>query len=381
LGLLDYYKQFEDMEEEEVNAALRERRRRDKALELERVPTLDLSSTEWPDLPNSEVANASIFVARGRLNGYPDRHATQIRSQLAERHQVAPEQIVLGNGVAELLQTAAYALLSSGDELVTQWPSYPLYPLMASRAGARPVAVDAAGGAADPEGLLAAVTERTRLLTICNPNDPTGHYLPAEQLAGLVSQLPDHVVVLVDEALAHFQEVEPLDSVIRLVDAFPRLLVFRTFSKVYGLSGLRAGYVVGSAQSASLLERLAPALGVNALTQAGIAYALRIADRDVEQRRALVIEQRRRLEAALHDMPVDAPPSQANFTWLQAPGFSGPELAGRLEQHGVIVAAGSALGAEDHVRASIRDSRATERLLFALREALRSEDQSTADRP
>ena len=373
MGLLDYYKQFEDMEEEEVNAALRERRRREKALELERVPTLDLSSTEWPDFPHSEVVNASIFVARGRLNGYPDRHATTVRTALAERHEVSPEQVVVGNGAAELLQTAAYALLSEGDELVTPWPSYPLYPLMASRAGARPVAVDAAGGAADPEALLAAVGERTRVVTICNPNDPTGHYLPAAQLADLVSRLPEHVTVLVDEALAHFQAVEPLDSVIRLVDTFPRLLVFRTFSKVYGLSGLRAGYVVGSAQAASLLERLAPVLGVNALTQAGIAHALKIADRDVELRRELVITQRTRLEDALHDLPVDAPPSQANFTWLQAPGYNGPELAGLLEKHGVIVAAGSALGAEDHVRASIRDSRSTERLLFALREALRDD--------
>jgi histidinol-phosphate aminotransferase len=371
VGLLDYYKQFEDMEEEEINSALRERRKREKELALEEVPVIDLSSTEWPDFPHSEVVNASIFVARGRLNGYPDRYATEVRRRLAERHEIAPEQVVVGNGVAELLQASAFALLGEGDELVTAWPSYPLYPLMASRAGARPVAVGDAGGAADPDALLAAVTERTRVLVICNPNDPTGHYLGSEEIGGLLSRLPEHVTVLVDEALIHFQEVEEMDATLRLLASFERLLVFRTFSKIYGLSGLRAGYAVGSPASASLLERIAPVLGVNALTQAAVVHALKIADRDVEHRRAAVLEQRHRLFDALHDMPVDAVPSQANFLWLQAPGLSGNDLAHRLEQKGVIVAAGGPLGEDHHVRASIRNAPATERLLHALRESLR----------
>jgi histidinol-phosphate aminotransferase len=186
-----------------------------------------------------------------------------------------------------------------------------------------------------------------------------------------MSQLPEHVTVLVDEALIHFQEVEELDATLRLVGSFERLLVFRTYSKIYGLSGLRAGYVVGSPAAASLLERVAPVLGVNSLTQAAVVHALKIADSDVERRRELVLTQRRRLFDALHDMPVDATPSQANFLWLQAPGLTGNELAGRLEQKGVIVAPGGPLGEDHHVRAAIRDSRATERLLHALREALR----------
>ena len=106
------------------------------------MPELDLSGTEWPELPNAEVMNASIYTARGRVNGYPDRHAEDIRRVLAQRHEVEPERIVLGNGAAELLQAAALALLGEGDELLTPWPSYPLYPLMAARAGGRPVAVE-----------------------------------------------------------------------------------------------------------------------------------------------------------------------------------------------------------------------------------------------
>jgi len=107
VGLLDYYRQFDDVDQEEVNRALRARRARERELALAQVPTIDLSRTEWPDLPNSEMMNAAIAAARGGVNNYPDRHAEAIRATLADRHGVAPEQIVLGNGAAELLQAAA----------------------------------------------------------------------------------------------------------------------------------------------------------------------------------------------------------------------------------------------------------------------------------
>ena len=369
MGLLDYYRQFDDVDQEEVNRKLRARRAREKAQALAEVPTIDLSSTEWPDFPNSEVMNAAIAIARGAVNSYPDRHAEAIRRMLSERHEVAAEQIVVGNGAAELLQAATLALVEPGDEVVTPWPSYPLYPLMAQRAGGRPIGVDLVAGRADPEALLGAVSDRTRVVVLCNPNDPTGTYLSADEVGALAGSLPDPVHLLVDEAYVHFQDVEPRDSVLRLVDAFPRLLVFRTFSKIYGLSGLRAGYAVGSQASGSLLGSIAPALGVNVLTQAGIGKVLEIGDREVERRRALVVEQRRRVLVALHDLPVDAPPSEANFVWLHAAGLDGAGLAARLEEAGVIVAPGGPLGADDHVRASIRGAAATERLLSALERA------------
>src|SRR3954464_4813045 len=141
MGLLDYYRQFDDVDEEVINRRLRERRAREKGLALERVPTIDLSSSEWPDFPNSEIVNASIAAARGGVNGYPDRHATVVREALAERHAVQPEQIAVGNGAAELRPMATMVLLERG-ELVSPWPLCPLYPLMAQRAGGRPVAVD-----------------------------------------------------------------------------------------------------------------------------------------------------------------------------------------------------------------------------------------------
>ncbi len=370
MGLLDYYKQFEDVDEEELNKARRERRAREKRLALERAPELDLSSTEWPELPNSEVVNASIYTARGRVNGYPNRHAAGVRRMLAERHGVEPERIVVGNGAAELLQTTAMTLMSAGDELVTPWPSYPLYPLMAARAGGRPVAVETGADGQDLDRLRDAVTDRTRLVMICNPNDPTGTYVPAERIAALAGDLPERVHLIVDEALIHFQEAEPLDAVLRLTDAFPRLLVVRTFSKIYGLSGLRAGYAVASNAAAKLLDAIAPVLGVNALTQAAVVQALKIGDREVERRRATVVEERHRLLAALAQMPVDVTASQANFIWMAADDLSGAAFANRLQRESVTVAPGGPLGADDHIRAAIRDVAATNRLLSALEKSL-----------
>jgi histidinol-phosphate aminotransferase len=373
MGLLDYYRQWEDVDHETVNSELRARRAREKALALEHVPVLDLSSTEWPDFPNAEIMNAAIYAARGRVNGYPDRHATKIRRQLAERHGVEPEQIVFGNGAGELIQAATLTLMQRGGELVTPWPSYPLYPLMAQRAGGRPVAIDLRSGHADLDAVREAVTSETRVVVICNPNDPSGTYVSAEQIGTLASSLPEHVHLLVDEAYIEFQDVEPRDSVLRLVDAFPRMLVFRTFSKIYGLSGLRAGYAIGSRASGELLSSIGPALGVNVLTQAGICYALQLDDRDIEKRREMVIEQRRRVADELYDLPVDAPESQANFVWLHAAGMTGAELAARLEEKRVLVSPGGPLGADDCVRASIRYAGATGRLLSALREAVGAE--------
>jgi histidinol-phosphate aminotransferase len=364
MGLLDYYRQFEDMDQEEVNRGLRERRRREKELALEIVPVLDLSGTEWPDFPNAEVVNASIFAARGRVNGYPDRHATRLRRMLGERHGVEPEQIVVGNGAAELLQTTAHVLLSPGDELVMPWPSYPLFPLMASRAGARPVAVDRP----DAETILAAVTDQTRAVVLCNPNDPTGTYIGSEELRSLLSSLPDEVHVLLDEALIHFQDAEDVDACLQLVNDFPRLLVVRTFSKIYGLSGLRAGYAISS--DAHLLAATAPVLGINALTQAAVEYALRSGDGEIERRRRAVARERQVLTERLRELGVDVTESQANFLWIRVRELSGDQLASALRKQGVIVAPGGPLGEDHHIRAAIRNEAASNRLLRAIENAL-----------
>ena len=370
MGLLDYYKQFDDIGESEFNAVLRERRAREKALALEHVPVLDLSSTEWPELPNAEVVGASVYQARGRLNGYPDPEAVQVRRALAERHNIRSSQIVFGNGAAELIRSAVYLLASEGDEVVVPRPSRSRYATIVSRAGARLVQPALPGGMLDAEGVLAAVGPRTRVVVLCNPADPTGTYAPAARIGDLVARLPDHVHTIVDESYVHFQDVEPEDSVMSLVEAFPRLIVLRSFSKIYGLSGVRAGYAVGSAAATALLSALTPALGVNALTQATVLQALRVGDSDVRRRRELVIEQRGRMLDELSKMAVTVTDTQANFLWIRAHEVPGKDLVARLEGSRVRVADGEPLGDADCVRAAIRDRHAADRLLWAMREAL-----------
>jgi histidinol-phosphate aminotransferase len=361
VGFRDYYRQFDDIDQAKLNLERRARRQDEKLKALERLPDIDLSGTEWPDLPHSEIVNAAIARARGRVNRYPDRHATAVRRLLAERHGLEPEQIALGNGAAELLQSAALALLEPGSELLTPWPSYPLYPLLAAHAGARPVFA--------PNGLVkGAATERTRVLVLCNPNDPTGAYLPSDELRVLLSDLPSHVHVLLDEALVHFQDVEDVDACLRLVHDFSRLLVVRTFSKIYGLSGLRAGYAVSS--DAGLLAAVAPVLGVNALTQAALEHALRTGDDEIERRRRAVSRERARLTDGLRGLGADVSNSQANFVWLRAPGMSGDALATALRRQGVVVAPGGPLGADDHVRVGVLNEAATARVLRAYENAV-----------
>jgi histidinol-phosphate aminotransferase len=361
VGFRDYYRQFDDIDEAKLNLERRERRRREKAAALERPPDIDLSGTEWPDLPHSEIVNAAIARARGFVQRYPDRHATAVRRLLAERHGVSPDQIVLGNGAAELLQSAALALLSEGDELVMPWPSYPLYPLLAAHAGATPVPVT-------DQPVSAAVSDRTKALILCNPNDPTGSYVPSTELRELLGALPEDLYVLLDEALIHFQDAEHVDACLRLVDDFPRLLVVRTFSKIYGLSGLRAGYAIGS--DARLLAAAAPVLGINALTQAAIEYALRNGDAEIERRRQAVARERGVLIDRLRELGVDVTDSQANFLWIRVRNLSGDELANSLRKQGVIVAPGGPLGEDHHIRAAIRTEPTTNRLLRAVENLL-----------
>ena len=349
---LDYYRQFEDIDEEEINRELRERRARERAVALERVPVLDLSGTEWPDLPNAEVVNASIYGARARqrLSG---PLALGLRNRLAERHGVEPEQMVVGNGAGELLQTAAHLLLAPGRRARDPVALVPAVPADG------PARRGAAGGgrlrdgAPDPEAVLAAVTQRTRVVAICEPQRPDrGLWTPPGWPRSLAS-LPEHVHVLLDEAYAHFQDVEPADAGLRLVERHPRLLVLRTFSKAYGLSGCGAAtrsarprppVAARGARAGARRQRAHPG---RASTQ-----ALRLGDGDRSRRRAVGDRGARAAAAALRHSAVEAPASQANFVWLARRGLARrrarPRASARASGAG---GAGGPLGDDERVRA------------------------------
>lgn len=365
MGLLDYYKQFEGMSEEEVNEGLREEAAERKRKALATVQTLDLSQTTWHELPHPDVVSAITFVARRGMQRYPHTRGSQLRARLAERHGVETARVIVGNGAAELLSAATRALIEPGQELITAWPSYPLFPIMARRAHGRAVPVQ--GGV---DALLEAVGDSTRVVALASPNDPTGELLPKGELERLLSALPDTVGVLLDESLIEFSDAQPIDSSLALLESHPRLLVFRSFSKAWGLAGLRCGYAIGSPGAEELLTELEPDLGVSEISQAGALESLRSCSELLEKRVRRVARERERLSTALRQRHFEVSDSQANFVWVAHPTLDGGELAARLARAGIVVAAGAPLGEPRHVRIAVHDEAASTRLLNALDRAL-----------
>jgi histidinol-phosphate aminotransferase len=361
MGLLDHYRQYEEVPPEERSAALKAEAEERRRKALARVETLDLTKTTWPEYAPSPVVNAITFTARAGLHRYLE-NTGELRAELAHRHGVEPERIVVGDGASQLLASATQALMEPGDELITPWPSYPLYPVLARRA--RGAAVPVHGFGVDP--VLAAVNERTRIVALCNPNDPTGELLEAGEVRRLLEALPERVVVLLDEALRDFVDAEDTDAALQLAEEHPRLIAFRSFSKAWGLAGLRCGYAVGGPGSEPLLEELGPPLGINELAQAGVLEALVHGGRVTARRVARVAAERARLLEALRALPVEVPPSQANVLWIAAEGMDGAQLASLLARQSVLVRTGGPLGDPRHVRAAIHDAHATDRFLRAL---------------
>jgi histidinol-phosphate aminotransferase len=366
MSLLDYYRQFEGMSEEEVNAELREEADERKRKALMRVETLDLSQTTWPELPHPSIVNAITFVARRGMQRYPHLRGSQLHDELAERLGVEPARVILGNGAAELLSSATRALLEPGQRLLSAWPSYPLFPIMARRAHGQAIRVS---GGVD-ELLQAASEPGTRVVAIASPNDPTGELLSSSELERLLAGLPDDVAVLLDESLVEFSDAQPVNSSLELASEHSRLFVVRSFSKAWGLAGLRVGYAIGGPGSEELLAELQPDLGVSEVSQAGALEALRTCSEIVSRRVAAISRERVAVSDGLRERGFEVADSQANFVWAAHPAIDGGELSARLARAGILVAGGAALGEPQHVRIALRDSRASGRLLDALDKSL-----------
>ncbi|CAB4912629.1 unannotated protein [freshwater metagenome] len=365
MGLFRYYRQFEGLTEEEVNRGLRERAEEERGRALARVEPLDLARTTWHELPPAEVVSAITFHARKGLHRYSEGREDALRVALAERHAVDVRRIVVGEGASGLLDRIAHELLSPGDELVLPWPGYPLYPLLARDTGATAVQVPSL----DPQRLLDAVTPRTRMMVLGGPNDPTGELLPSGVLAELLARLPERVVVVIDEALREFVTSEPVDAALRLTDRSDRLLVVRSFSKAWGLAGLRCGYAVGGPAAGPLLRALAPRLGIADLSLAGALAAVRTAGDVLAGRVRRNDRERRVLTTALADLGLLVAPSQAGAVWVRSPDLDGTALHAALERGGVLVQSGTPLGDDRHVRIAARDAPSTLRVVRALEAA------------
>jgi histidinol-phosphate aminotransferase len=330
---------------------------------------IKLASNESPWGPHPAVAEAVGRAAR-RLNRYPDQHARRLRRRIAERFDTDPARVAVGNGSCELLLAAAEALCDPGDEVVLAWPSFSIYPHLAALSGAREIRVPLGEGYVhELDAMLAEITAATQLVCVCNPNNPTGTHLPAARIGEFLERVPDHVTVALDEAYVEFQVGDDPDATLDLLSQFPNLVVLRTFSKVYGLAGLRIGYALCSARFRAAVDAVRQPFSVNELAQVAAAEAILHQD-DVTQRVERTIVERFFVEEGLRDLGLEPADSQANFSWVPLGDRDEAELIGRLGERGIVVRGGEGLGGPGHIRVTYGTRRENQRFLEALAAAV-----------
>jgi histidinol-phosphate aminotransferase len=331
-----------------------------------------LASNETPFGPLPAVREA-IAEAIERLNRYPDPSNSMLRNRLSERYEMPASRIAIGNGSCDILLAAGEALLEPGAELVYAWPSFSVYPHLAAASGARAVTVPLDAGARhDLPAMLREITVATRLVLVCNPNNPTSTAIGLEEIASFLADVPPHVVVIVDEAYCEFNLLEDPEASLELLGARPNVALLRTFSKVYGLCGLRVGYALcGSEELPRALDQVRQPFFCNALAQAAAVEALGHQDA-VLDRVTQTVAERISVDERLRALGLDPPESQANFCWVPLGAERDEEqiVAGLLER-GVLVRAGTALGsAEPALRVTYGRPQENERFLDALAELL-----------
>ncbi len=348
---------------------------------LDRAVKLASNESPFPPLPEVEgVLRAGL----DGLNRYPDGAGRALRAALAERHGVDPGRVALGNGSGELMYLMGQAVLDPGRTVVHAQPSFALYPLLAPLSGAQAVAVPLApDDGLDLDAMAAAVDERTALVLVCNPNNPTGVFRPADEVERFLDALPEDLAVVVDEAYFDFVDRPDAGRVMSVARERANVLVTRTFSKAHGLCGLRVGYGVGGAELVEALDRVRPPFNVNALAQAGALESLRhpaaLADRV-----AVLLAERARMAAALDAQAVAFTRSQGNFILLAAESGADvpdPGLHQRLLARGVIVRDGASLGCPGRLRVTVGAPDENSAFLAALADARRPEPRPSIPTP
>jgi len=328
-----------------------------------------LASNETPWGPIPAVLE-KVQEQLATLNRYPDPDKSALRRAIADRCDLAPARVAVGNGSCEILLAAAEALLEPGAELIYAWPSFSMYPHMAAQSGARAVIVPLdAAGRHDLEAMAREVTAATRLMLVCNPNNPTATALPVNEIDAFVAGLPRHVAVILDEAYVEFSTLQDPDDSLDLLKRHPNLVVLRTFSKIYGLCGLRAGYALGSEDFRLAVDRVRQPFSVNALAQAAAAEAIRHQD-EVERRLEQTVVERVHVESELAARGLETTESQANFSWAALGDRDEAAVMQGLNERGVIVRAGAALGEGGRLRVTYGTRAENDRFLAALDELL-----------
>jgi histidinol-phosphate aminotransferase len=320
-----------------------------RELGLDRV--IKLASNEGPFGP-LPAAREALARVTDELNRYPDGGIYRLHAALAERHGVAMDEVAVGAGADGCIDMLSQAFLDAGDEVVCGWPSFPSYVIYARKLGATVNMVPLRDHTYDLDALLAAITPRTKLVYICEPNNPTGTMNTADELDAFFAQVPEHVVTVVDQAyFEYIDRADYPDAVERYLKAGRRVVVLRTFSKIYGLAGLRIGYAIGPSDVCAGLAKVRRPFDVT--TPAQIAALASIGDPDeLARRRAVNAEGLAALEAALRGNGFDPAPSVGNFLYVET-GQDAQVLFEQLLQEGIIVRPLAGFGAPDAIRISV----------------------------
>ncbi|WP_372716205.1 histidinol-phosphate transaminase [Immundisolibacter sp.] len=328
---------------------------------------IKLASNENP-LGPSPLGIEAARRALADLALYPDSHGFELKNALSAALGVRADQLVLGNGSNEVLQLVTRAFLSPGDEAVVAQHAFAIFTTEAVSAGGTVVSVPARDWGADLPAMRDAVGERTRLVFVANPNNPTGTWHRAAHLHAFLGSLPAHVVVVLDEAYCEYVSEPDYPDGLAWLAEFPNLLVSRTFSKIYGLAGLRLGYGVASADMADLLNRLREPFTVNSL--ALVAGEAALADHEhVRRSRDFNLQGLAALGAACQQLGLDYIPSVGNFIAVDVGRLAGPVYEALLRR-GIIVRPLAPYGMPRHLRITIGTPAQMERLLSALPQAL-----------
>lgn len=331
--------------------------------------SIKLASNESPLGPSRRVIEA-IFAAAEELNRYPDDSCFRLRAQLAEKLGVGGDSLCFAAGSDGILELLAKCFLAPGDEAVFPWPSFAMYPIATQGAGAVPVRVPLDSELrADVDATLAAVGPRTRIVILANPNNPTGTSLGAAAFARLVSELPERVVLVADEAYFEFVRRGDFPDSIAAIRERPTLVVLRTFSKADALAGLRVGYAVANPELIAYLDRARHPFIVSSLAQVAACAAL--ADREhLERIRKVTHAGLAQLEAGLTKQGLRFAASDANFLCIEV-GPGADALNDRLLRKGVITRPLGGFGLTTHLRVSVGTARENERFLETLARELR----------
>ncbi|KOV66932.1 histidinol-phosphate transaminase [Streptomyces sp. MMG1121] len=327
--------------------------------------TFDLSSNELA-LPPLPTALAVIEEGLTRLARYPDPTARALTEEIAGHLRLRADEVAVGPGSAGVLQQILLALCGEGDEVVYAWPGFDAYPLLVAISGATGVHVPlTSSGEHDLDGIRAAVGARTRVVILCSPHNPTGTVIDRDRLHRFLHALPDHVVTVLDEAYVEFDRGGDPPGTPEVMRAHGNTVVLRTFSKAYGLAGLRVGYAAGPRQVISTVRKTALPFGVTHIAEQAAILSLHSAA-ELRERLAAVTAAREELTAALRQLGLPVLPSRANFVWLPLPSAA-ESLARTAATAGVRVRACPGYG----VRISVGEAEAHRALLTALGGAAR----------